>query len=40
MVVRCTNLRGALHLEDLDALDEGGARVVDALEHALGGQLR
>jgi uncharacterized protein (DUF2252 family) len=30
-----TDLCGSLHLENLDALDQGGARVVDAVEHRL-----
>ena len=30
-----TDLCGSLHLEHLDTLDQGGARVVDAVEHRL-----
>jgi hypothetical protein len=30
-----TDLCGSLHLENLDTLDQGGARVVDAVEHRL-----
>ena len=30
-----TDLCGSLHLEHLDALDQGGARVVNAVEHRL-----
>lgn len=31
-----TDLCGSLHLEDLDTLDQGGARIVNAVEHRLG----
>jgi hypothetical protein len=30
-----TDLCGSLHLEDLDTLNQGGARVVNAVEHRL-----
>jgi hypothetical protein len=30
-----TDLCGSLHLEHLDTLDQGGARVVNAVEHRL-----
>ena len=30
-----TDLCGSLHLEHLDTLDQGGARIVDAVEHRL-----
>lgn len=30
-----TDLCGSLHLEHLDTLDQGGTRVVDAVEHRL-----
>lgn len=31
-----TDLCRSLHLEHLDTLDKGGARVVNAVEHGLG----
>jgi hypothetical protein len=34
-----TNFGGAVHFEDIDAFGDGGAGVVDDIEHGLGGSI-
>lgn len=36
VVVRRTDFGGAVHFEDVDAFGDGGAGVVDDIEHGLG----